>query len=63
MDGPLCSEEYESLDKLGKLLQDPAKFGVTIDRGTNPETAKILDEGVDVLRTIWPRRASKVGVV
>jgi hypothetical protein len=63
MDGPMCSDEYEALDKLGALLRDPAKFGVTIDRGTNPEAAVILDEGAEVLRTIWSRRGSKIGVV
>ena len=63
MDGPLCSEEYEALDKLGDLLRDPAKFGVVIDRGTNPHAAKTLDDGINVLRTIWPRRATKMGVV
>lgn len=59
----MCSEEYEALDDLGRLLRDPAKFGVTIDRGTNPEAARILDAGIDVLRTIWSRRATAIGVV
>lgn len=59
----MCSEEYEALDDLGKLLRGPANYGVTIDRGTDPEAAKILDAGIDVLRTIWPRRATKIGVV
>ncbi len=59
----MCSDEYEALDKLGALLRDPAGFGVVIDRGTNPDAAKILDDGMDVLRTIWHRRASKIGVV
>lgn len=63
MEGPLCSEEYEALDKLGDLLRDPGKYGVTIDRGSNPEAATILDQGADVLRTVWDRRASRTGVV
>jgi len=63
MEGPICSEEYEALDKLGHLLRDPARFGVVIERGTNPDAAAILDEGAEVLRTIWGRRASKFGVI
>ncbi len=59
----MCSDEYQALDKLGDLLRDPAKFGVVIERGTNPEATVILDQGAEVLRTIWSRRASKFGVV
>jgi hypothetical protein len=63
MEGPLCSEEYEALDRLGDLLRDPARFGVVIDRGNNPEAAAILDNALAVLLTIWDRRASRTGVV
>jgi hypothetical protein len=59
----MCSDEYEALDNLGALLRDPAKYGVIIDRGASPEAAKILDDGMEVLRTIWPRRATAIGVV
>ncbi len=63
MDGPLCSDEYQALDRLGDLLRNPAKFGVVIERGTNPDASAILDQGAEVLRTIWSRRSSKIGVV
>ena len=63
MQGPLCSEEYEALRRLGELMQDPEKYGVSIDRGTNPEAAKILDDALDVLLTVWYRRPAQVGVV
>jgi hypothetical protein len=56
MNGPLCSDEVFDLQKLGELLQHPEKYGVTIDRGTNPEAGQIIDAGAVILLALWERR-------
>lgn len=56
----LYGDEVLELMQLADLLQDPEKYGCIIDRGTNPEAARIIETGIADILSL-PNRPYPVG--